>query len=284
MALIYCNQCGKQVSDRAQCCPHCGAPVADKAVVDHSKIGATLQTRHASTSMPNVARIENLPKKRGWLPFVVLAIVLAAILAGLGGWYYRSEQIKQQQLEEQQARERARQDSIAEALRIEQARLDSIAAAEQARRDSIEQLHQNIVNAYLTKLRNLRSTDSDNATHYFLHDINKDGIPELWIAGDFGCSCTRAFMYAGGALKQIYSGSGLGHSSYHLRDGTLLCHFTHMGSESLDKIVYSGGKVVEKNILKQEDIEDADEYTEVSDPKISTYSSSDEGPIHAIFY
>ena len=138
MALIYCNQCGKQVSDRAQFCPHCGALVDDKAVVDHSKIGATLQTRHASTSMPNVARIENPPKKRGWLPFVILAIVLAAILAGLGGWYYRSEQIKQQQLEEQQARERARQDSIAEALRIEQARLDSIAAAEQARRDSLQ--------------------------------------------------------------------------------------------------------------------------------------------------
>ena len=152
MALIYCNQCGKQVSDRAQFCPHCGAPVDDKAVVDHSKIGTTLQTGHASTSMPKVTRIENPPKKRGWLPFVILAIVLAAILAGLGGWYYRSEQIRQQQLEEQQARERARQDSIAEALRIEQARLDSIAAAEQARRDSIEQLHQNIVNAYLTKL------------------------------------------------------------------------------------------------------------------------------------
>ena len=285
MALIYCNQCGKQVSDRAQCCPHCGAPVADKAVVDHSKIGATLQTRQASTSMPKVTRIENPPKKRGWLPFVILAIVLAAILAGLGGWYSRSEQIKQQQLEEQQARERARQDSIAEAQRIEQARLDSIAAAEQARRDSIEQLHQNIVNAYLTKLRNLRSTDSDNATHYFLHDINKDGIPELWIAGDFGCSCTRAFMYAGGALKQIYSGSGLGHSSYHLRDGTLLCHFTHMGSESLDKIVYSGGKVVEKNILKQEFFDSMDgEYNEVYDPKVRTYSSSDEGPIRAIFY
>jgi len=32
MALINCSECGKQVSDRAAACPHCGAPVAGKAV------------------------------------------------------------------------------------------------------------------------------------------------------------------------------------------------------------------------------------------------------------
>lgn len=28
MALINCNECGKQISDQASSCPHCGAPVA----------------------------------------------------------------------------------------------------------------------------------------------------------------------------------------------------------------------------------------------------------------
>ena len=28
MALIICNECGNQVSDKAAACPHCGAPVA----------------------------------------------------------------------------------------------------------------------------------------------------------------------------------------------------------------------------------------------------------------
>jgi TM2 domain-containing membrane protein YozV len=28
MALIYCRECGKQVSDQAASCPSCGAPVA----------------------------------------------------------------------------------------------------------------------------------------------------------------------------------------------------------------------------------------------------------------
>ena len=26
MALIQCNECGKQISDTAKACPHCGAP------------------------------------------------------------------------------------------------------------------------------------------------------------------------------------------------------------------------------------------------------------------
>ena len=30
MALINCAECGKQVSDLAACCPHCGAPVQKK--------------------------------------------------------------------------------------------------------------------------------------------------------------------------------------------------------------------------------------------------------------
>ena len=31
MALINCAECGKQVSDLAACCPHCGAPVQNVA-------------------------------------------------------------------------------------------------------------------------------------------------------------------------------------------------------------------------------------------------------------
>lgn len=29
MALIYCKECGREVSDKAANCPHCGAPVAE---------------------------------------------------------------------------------------------------------------------------------------------------------------------------------------------------------------------------------------------------------------
>ena len=31
MALIYCKDCGKQVSDSAQTCPYCGSPLKEPA-------------------------------------------------------------------------------------------------------------------------------------------------------------------------------------------------------------------------------------------------------------
>lgn len=31
MALISCGECGKEISDKAAACPHCGAPVASEA-------------------------------------------------------------------------------------------------------------------------------------------------------------------------------------------------------------------------------------------------------------
>ncbi len=30
MALINCNECGKEISDRAKACPHCGMPLKKK--------------------------------------------------------------------------------------------------------------------------------------------------------------------------------------------------------------------------------------------------------------
>ena len=32
MAITKCQECGKEISDKAQTCPHCGAPVEEGAV------------------------------------------------------------------------------------------------------------------------------------------------------------------------------------------------------------------------------------------------------------
>jgi TM2 domain-containing membrane protein YozV len=37
MALIYCRECGKQISDNAVACPHCGCTLAKPVVVDPNK-------------------------------------------------------------------------------------------------------------------------------------------------------------------------------------------------------------------------------------------------------
>ena len=48
MALIYCQECGKQVSDRAAACPHCGAP----------------QTIRRPPKIPTAVYVENLPPQK----------------------------------------------------------------------------------------------------------------------------------------------------------------------------------------------------------------------------
>lgn len=42
MALIDCNECKKQVSDKASACPNCGAPISNKS--DIAAIGTNLTT------------------------------------------------------------------------------------------------------------------------------------------------------------------------------------------------------------------------------------------------
>jgi len=60
MALIYCSECGNQVSDKAASCPKCGAPLSGEAISNQQPLMVTP------------------PKSRS------LAIVLALFLGGLG--------------------------------------------------------------------------------------------------------------------------------------------------------------------------------------------------------
>lgn len=39
MAMIFCSECGKQISDAAAVCPHCGAPVSRHPVQTSDKSG-----------------------------------------------------------------------------------------------------------------------------------------------------------------------------------------------------------------------------------------------------
>lgn len=41
MAMIYCYECGKKISDKADCCPHCGA-VAKRVAIGRKNAWAAL--------------------------------------------------------------------------------------------------------------------------------------------------------------------------------------------------------------------------------------------------
>jgi len=47
MLLINCNECNKEVSSQAACCPHCGAPIA---IAQESKVAGTPLTTVQETS------------------------------------------------------------------------------------------------------------------------------------------------------------------------------------------------------------------------------------------
>ncbi|MES2973404.1 MAG: zinc ribbon domain-containing protein [Pseudomonadota bacterium] len=65
MALIACGECGKEISDKAAACPHCGAPLA------------------APTATPMLV-LEPPPKSSVWGWVLGIAGVLVVAFFGLG--------------------------------------------------------------------------------------------------------------------------------------------------------------------------------------------------------
>lgn len=53
MALIACHECGKEISDKAPACPHCGAPAEARAAVsEREKYAATFPDQDKRPTSP----------------------------------------------------------------------------------------------------------------------------------------------------------------------------------------------------------------------------------------
>lgn len=67
LALIKCSECGKEISDRARSCPHCGCPVegteelVDKIVVEKEAPEEKTEETKSGEIKPKEKR--NYPKK-----------------------------------------------------------------------------------------------------------------------------------------------------------------------------------------------------------------------------
>ena len=75
MALITCPECGKNVSDKALCCPHCGLPLNE----NHSVTQGTFSNEAGNNSELSQPRIE---KKRMPIWLLLLIIVISLLLIG----------------------------------------------------------------------------------------------------------------------------------------------------------------------------------------------------------
>ena len=83
MALIKCTECGHEVSDKAQTCPNCGAPVGL----------AQPSNQQLNNTYSNIDTEGSSSKK--WLYLVVG--ILAVSLLGLAAWLFLFNEDKQNQ-------------------------------------------------------------------------------------------------------------------------------------------------------------------------------------------
>ncbi len=59
MALIYCPECKKQISDKAEACPHCGLPQSYFASKEELKLNNTIQN-HRTESEKDYRTLRNV--------------------------------------------------------------------------------------------------------------------------------------------------------------------------------------------------------------------------------
>lgn len=98
MALIRCNACGKQISDRAEACPHCGikrkrkVTLRKKTSADEESAQTVLASE--STTPPNGAQpakpsaLYTPPLETQSKAPMVIAIVLIVVLLGIGAIFF----------------------------------------------------------------------------------------------------------------------------------------------------------------------------------------------------
>lgn len=90
MALIKCSECGREISDKANSCPHCGCPVAgSEELVDKSVVEKETSVDKREELKPETNKsAESKPKekkklsKKGIIVIIVAAVVIvAAVIA-----------------------------------------------------------------------------------------------------------------------------------------------------------------------------------------------------------
>ena len=96
MALIRCKVCGKQISDRARVCPHCGArgkvTLRKKMSVDEESTQTVLAsqstTPHNGTQPAKPSALYTPPLETQSKAPMVIAIVLIVVLLGIGAIFF----------------------------------------------------------------------------------------------------------------------------------------------------------------------------------------------------
>lgn len=99
MALIKCPECGREVSDRAPFCPHCGIEIAGKITVEQARPiqpvvteePVRMDTPQTPTEPTTPPSDENTPKKKSKSRTpIVMSFILSAIICALCVYFYNN--------------------------------------------------------------------------------------------------------------------------------------------------------------------------------------------------
>ncbi|MBP3228438.1 MAG: hypothetical protein J6M53_06635 [Bacteroidaceae bacterium] len=163
-------------------------------------------------------------------------------------------------------------DPAARAVADSIAKADSVWRADSIAREEDKARRKEIAAAYVKKLGEIqRKLDTENEgyyerrdyiAYYYLHDISKDGVPELWVTAPFSSPVNEAFyVYAyNKKLEQIYTDEVLEGGFHFAKDnGSMVCYYWAYDEESFfsKKISYKNNKLQCTLIAKG----DYDDYT-----------------------
>ena len=135
-----------------------------------------------------------------------------------------------------------------------------------------------ISEAYIQKLKE-HAKGEYMRCEYFLYDITKDGIPELWIISGQIEIELELTTYTHD-LKKILQRKGAGYSYFCEGNDYVLQVWGRMGSACWIKLYYDGNKIQETTVFEEEGVED---YTKPKEKEITITDCNDITPIRNAF-
>ena len=148
--------------------------------------------------------------------------------------------------------------------------------------------HQYLYSQLLDKYVNDRQSDEYMDESYFLFDITRDNIPELWLevtdwSGNY-MHLLYVYTVSDGQLKLLYKGNA-GHPAHHMfcmGNNYIILDYCHMGSIARYKYEYEGGKVVKKELFNGSEMDESLQgYYELTEPHVITSDITDKNLLNS---
>lgn len=128
-------------------------------------------------------------------------------------------------------------------------------------------------------IKQINSSDAE----YFLFDIDKNGVPELWLkTGQCEAEYQLLVYTFDDGIRLIYDDNA-SHSTFYQRDDYIIKLYAHMGDAFWDKLTFNGNNIIATRIY-HEDVSNTDrDYRNPDEICIELYSSSNKKPIMDAF-